>query len=410
MKSMDRLNIIYILLFFFGQNNFYLTHKLCLDLGIGIGAYRSIILISFIIFGFILIFLNVLFKNIIFIYNKTEIFIISLIIAVIIVHLIFDYSKDNSIDFIGVASLIEGIFMLIFCGLLIKKSITINYKIINFISIVIFANITIEMAFYFSDLFTGISYGPFRANIGGFTINRNPSFFYPIFALIILQFCNLNKILKLIYTLIFILYVFTFFYRTIYIAILLPFLIDKLFFFEFRFHFSLKKVIKFFIITLLIIVLIYFINYYIDVYYNFSIINIFIDRFTSTGVNVSDDPAQTQRIDQIPEMIIEILKSPLGIGFNGSLVDGPVYLFAYYFLHPILYLGWIFVFALVYYYKRFIILMKGVKKNYQYRIIFIAINYFFIVLVFFPYMSYFTFTSIIVLLFSISRTKIMITF
>ena len=141
-------------------------------------------------------------------------------------------------------------------------------------------------------------------------------------------------------------------------------------------------------------------------WYHTIIFNIFIERFSSTGVNINDDPAQSQRIDQIPQMILEILTNPMGIGFNGSLIDGPVYLFAYYLLHPILYLGWFFIFVLYYYNKRYISIFKSIKINNQNRLIYISINYFLIVLVFFPYMSYFTFTSIIVLLFSISRINI----
>jgi hypothetical protein len=407
-KNLDKLNLLYIILFFFGQNNFYLTHKLCLEWGIGIGAFRSMILIGFLSLGTLLILVNIFFRNYNKIYIKSELFILIIFIISFFLRIFFDFSFDGFIDFIGVASLVEGLFMIIFCGLLFSKKYFLSSNFLNFLAFFIFLNISIELFYYFSDLISGISYGPFRAYIAGFTINRNPSFFYPIFAFLFLKFFNFNKKIRLIYIFIFSIYILTFFYRTIYVAILIPVIIDYIIFFDKNNFLNFNKFLKYFYLIFLSFCILFFIDNYIYNNYDFSILKVFIDRFSSTGVNIEEDPAQSQRIEQIPQMLITIIEHPFGIGFNGALPDGPIYLFAYYILHPFLYIGWFFIIPLFYYYKRVINILKFIKNSIKYRIIIIALNYFFIVLVFFPYMTYFTFTSIIILLFSISKLPITI--
>ena len=399
---------LYLVLFFLLQNNFILTNKLAINLGEGIGSYRAKILVCFILIGTLLSIIKIVNnKNIILTksISRIDILVYFTFSLLIIIRLIIDFSLYNSIDFIGVSPLVECLSFSFFFFLFTDASIHISKKSLNFIYFLIFVNVLFEIAFYFKDTLSAIQYGPFRANISGFVINRNPSFFYPIFCFVILKFANLKSSLKILYSTIFIIYIFTLFYRTIYMALIIPFIFDWILF---NSKISLKKVLNFFLLLCIITFLILIFDSYFKSNYNFSFIEIFSGRFTSTfnSVDIDSTDARNQRVDQVPEMLFTILKNPLGIGFNGLVLDAEIYNYAFYFLHPILYLGWIVVF--LYYYLGYILYKNFDKSSLQYRINFHFILYFMFVLILFPYMTYFTFTSIFIITFQVLKKKIII--
>jgi len=397
----------YLILFFIVQNNFLLTNKLANDLGLGVGAFRSKILILFIIIGLVLLFFKLIFNDKLFKkrINKFSIYIYCITLFAIFFRIISDLLIYNRLDFIGISPLAECLFFILFFHFFTTENIKFKSLFINVLFFFIFFNSFLEILLYFKDTISGIQYGPFRTNIAGFTINRNPSFFYPIFCLVILKFANLNLSIRIIYSTIFIILVLTLFYRTLYLALLFPIITDWLFFnpkinFKRIFNFTLFFFIIFFIILLF--------DSYFKFNYNFSFLEIFSGRFntTFTSNDLEATTSRDQRIDQIPEMLFFIAKNPLGLGFNGQLGDGEIYNYAYYFLHPILYLGWIII--LSYFYLLFFIIKNFDNKSIQFRILFHFIVYFTTILILFPYMTYFTFTSIFLLTFSLLNKKIII--
>lgn len=319
--------------------------------------------------------------------------------------MLIDISIYSSIDFIGVSPLVECISFSFFFYLFTDNSIYISSKSLNFLYFLIFANISLEIIFYLKDTLNAVQYGPFRANISGFVINRNPSFFYPIFCFVILRFAKLKSVIKTLYSTIFIIYIFTLFYRTIYVALIIPFLLDS---FLFNSKISIKKIFNLFIILFIISVFILIFDSYFKTNYNFSFIEIFSGRFNSTfnSVDIDSTEARNQRVDQVPEMLFMIIKNPFGIGFNGLVLNAEIYNYAFYFLHPILYLGWLVI--LIYFYLGYLLYKYFDKTSVQYRINFQFVLYFMFVLLLFPYMTYFTFTSVFILSFQVLNKNILI--
>jgi hypothetical protein len=398
---------LYLILFFLFQNNFYLTNKLSVELGEGIGSFRSKILIIFIILGIILLLYKSVFNNF-FLNKKLEkypLYLFIFIIFILTFRIIFDLLVYSRIDLIGLSPIIEGISFLIFFNFFTNDEINISRKQLLLLFFIIFTNSFLEIFFYLKDTLSGIQYGPFKANISGFTINRNPSFFYPIFCLVIIKFAELKSYIKLLYITIFTILIFTLFYRTLYLALIIPLIFDWLIF---NSKIYIKKFNKLIILFLFLLLLILVFDSYFKTNYNFSFIETFTGRFSTTFT--SDDLAATdsrnQRIDQVPEMLIYIIKNPLGIGFNGLVLDSEIYNYAYYIFHPLLYLGWsIFI---LYFYLFFLLYKYFNKDSIQYRIIIHFIIYYFAILILFPYMTYFTFTSVFMLFFMLIKKKVII--
>jgi hypothetical protein len=135
-------------------------------------------------------------------------------------------------------------------------------------------------------------------------------------------------------------------------------------------------------------------------------LNAFTGRFTSTFTDYSNDEAQSGRIGQIPEMLISIITNPLGIGFSGLVDNAEVYNYAFYFLHPILYLGMPLFFVYFILFKRVLSIYKKAFLCLKNRILIFCIFYFTVTLLFFPYMNYFTFSSIFIFLIQLSNVHI----
>lgn len=400
-----RVSYFFIFLFFIGQNNFVLTNILGVNQGLGIGKFRAAILILFIVTGLLITILRFITDKTLhdLRINKLDGFCIGLPLVLIFIHILIDYLRLGKVDFIGVAPLIECIFFSVYFFINVRDGIKLTSKLINIFSFVIFLNILFEILFYFRDIGAGISYGAFRANVAGIVINRNPSFFYPIFAFVILRYVSLNYWVKIFYYLIFFIYVLTLFYRTLYVALLFPFVVEAL---RLGMSLSIKSVLKTFSIVLLILVGVFFLDSLFESEFNFSILNTFTGRFTSTFTDYSEDDAQSDRIAQIPEMLISIVKNPLGIGFSGLVADAEVYNYAFYLLHPLLYLGMPFFFIYYVLYKRIFNIYKKAIFSIKDRILIFCILYFLVILIFFPYMNYFTFLSILIFLVQLTSIDI----
>lgn len=403
--NFKRLSLFYILLFFIGQNNFVLTNILAINQGLGIGKLRAAILIAFIILGIFLTFFRFLFNKSLFQIRVSpiEIFSFFLPLTLIYFHISLDYVKDGKVDFIGVAPLIEGIFFMIYFFLNVRGEIRLTYNNIKWLSLFIFFNISCEIMLYFNDVLAGVSYGPFRANVAGIEINRNPSFFYPIFAFGVLRFSQLGTRIKTFYSVIFFIYVLTLFYRTLYVALLFPAFIE---FFRFGMNFSIKKIGKLFLLFSFTFLGVILVDAKFQSEFDFSIVEVFLGRFTSTFTDYSEDNAQSDRISQIPNMVYSIISNPFGIGFSGLVKGSEVYNYAFYFLHPLLYLG--ISFSLIYFIilKRVLVIFKLGFSDLKNRILLFCLSYFFVILVFFPYMNYFTFLSVMLLLIQISGVHV----
>jgi hypothetical protein len=400
-----RISYFYVFLFFIGQNNFILTNILAVNKGLEIGKFRAGILIFFIIIGLLIILFRFLADKTIFHLKikKVDVIVISLPVILMFIHIFIDYLRNGVVDFIGVVPLIECIFFAFYVFINVRDGIKLTPKIVNLFSLLIFLNLLFEILLYLRDVGSGISYGAFRANIAGIIVNRNPSFFYPVFAFIILRYASLNYWLKIFYYLIFFLFVLTLFYRTIYVALLFPFIVEA---FRFGMTISVKSIIKLFIIVVLIVTGIFFLDTEFQSEFNFSILNAFTGRFTSTFTDYSNDEAQSGRIGQIPEMLISIITNPLGIGFSGLVDNAEVYNYAFYFLHPILYLGMPLFFVYFILFKRVLSIYKKAFLCLKNRILIFCIFYFTVTLLFFPYMNYFTFSSIFIFLIQLSNVHI----
>jgi hypothetical protein len=400
-----RVSYFYVILFFIGQNNFVLTNILAVNQGLGIGKFRAAILIIFILIGLLITVLRFLTDKTLYHLriNKVDGIAIGLPLILIFINVLIDYLRYDKVDFIGVAPLIECIFFSVYFFINVRHGITLTSKMVNIFSLVIFLNILFEILLYFKDIGSGLSYGAFRANVAGIEINRNPSFFYPIFAFVILRYVSLNYWVKIFYYLIFFIYILTLFYRTLYVALLFPFVVEA---FRFGMSISIKSIIRVFFIVILIVTGVFFLDSVFESEFNFSILNAFTGRFTSTFTDYSEDDAQSDRIAQIPEMLISIVKNPVGMGFSGLVADAEVYNYAFYFLHPLLYLGMPFLFIYYVLYKRFFNIYKKALFSIKDRILIFCILYFLIILIFFPYMNYFTFLSILIFLIQLSNVDI----
>jgi hypothetical protein len=395
--------VYYLIIYFFCLNNFYWTNLLTISHGVGIGLLRAKLFMLFVALSVIPITLNINFRN----KFPKNIFNLFLLFCFIFVLRIFiDFLQfDNNIDLIGTLPLIEFIFIIIYVNLVGFNNFVLTRKFSNFIVFFVFLNISLEIIYYLIDLMNGISYGPFRAYISSITINRNPSFFYPIFGLIILLFYKQNKLIKVIFSMIFIVYIMTLFYRTLYVALLFP-LVFHFFKSKFIKKINLNFIFKTSIFLFIFLLVIYYVELYIYNYTNFSLSNLFIDRFKSTSLNLSNDAAQNQRVGQIPILLKEILLNPLGGGFNHEILGNRVYNYGYFMLHPIIYLGWI---AIPFYYKIIVIILKTIlnfNKNLNYTIFTYILLYLLTIFIFFPYMTYFNFASMFILIIYLSNLKI----
>ena len=403
-KFLDKLIYIYIILFFVLQNNFFLTNFLAINEGLGVGRFRSFILIYIIIIGLVLLFFKVITSSDFFLYkvNRFEFITLIIIVSLVILNLIKDYFVYQQVDFIGVAPLVEIIFFGVFFSFFVPDSVTVKKSHILIASFLVFLNISFELFFYFKDTLSGIQYGPFRAHIAGFNINRNPSFFYPMFAFLVLRFAPIGSGFRLIYILIFIVYILTLFYRTIYISLLIPIFLDLIFFgIKIRFF----QIFRVFVVLSILIFCLISLDGIFEQQFDFSLINSFSDRFSSTFTDYSEDEAQSGRINQIPDLVSGIILNPFGIGFSGLIKDAEIYAYAFYFLHPILYLGWFVLFYYFIFLKKIRSIFLKAKTSFTNRILFISIVYFIFIIIFFPYMNYFTFLSVLVFLVQMSNVQ-----
>ncbi|BFG70365.1 hypothetical protein KACHI17_12460 [Sediminibacterium sp. KACHI17] len=407
-KFVDKAAFLYILIFFLGQNNFLLTNKLAVNEGLGIGRFRATILVGIILLGIGLLFLKFLIDKSIYSIKVSSINIIAICITLSLmgIHIVRDFLINDAVDFIGVAPLVECFFFYTFFFLTIRGKVYIDSNHIRILSFVIFLNIVLELFFYFKDTISGVSYGPFRAYIAGLTINRNPSFFYPIFAFVVLRFFPFKSYIKALYLVIFFVYVLTLFYRTLYVALLFPFFIDII---RFGRKLTIIDVLRFVFFIIIIIGSLTLIDSIVESQFDFSIVKAFTGRFTSTFTEYSNDDAQKDRVNQIPDMMYMLITNPLGIGFSGLVKDAEVYNYAFYFLHPILYLGWLIGLAYFLIGKRMIIIYKNAKTSLKDRILIFCLFYFCMILTFFPYMNYFTFMSIFICLLQLSTTNVVYT-
>ncbi len=402
---LKRVSYAFIVLFFIGQNNFVLTNILGVNQGLGIGKFRAAILIVFIVIGLLITILRFLTDETLhhLRINKVDGIAIGLPLILILINILIDYLRYDKVDFIGVAPLIECIFFSVYFFINVRGGIKLTPKLVNIFSLVIFLNILFEILLYFRDIGAGISYGAFRANIAGIEINRNPSFFYPVFAFVILRYVSLNYWVKIFYYLIFFIYILTLFYRTLYVALLFPFVVEA---FRFGTSISIKSIVNFFFIVVSILVGVLFLDSVFESEFNFSIFNAFTGRFTSTFTDYSQDDAQSDRVAQIPELLISIAENPFGIGFSGLVADAEVYNYAFYFLHPLLYLGMPFFFIYYVLYKKIFNIYKKAVFSIKDRILIFCILYFLVILIFFPYMNYFTFLSILIFLVQLTSIDI----
>ena len=395
--------VYYLITYFFCLNNFYWTNLLSVSHGAGIGFLRAKFFMVFVALSIIPITLNINFKKK-FPKNIFNLFLLFCFIFLLRIYIDF-LQLDINIDLIGTLPIIESIFIITYVNLVGFNNFVISRKLSNFIVFFVFLNISLEIIFYLIDLINGISYGPFRAYISSFTINRNPSFFYPIFGLIILIFYKQNKFIKVVFSIIFIVYIMTLFYRTLYLALLFP-LIFHFFKSKFIKKINLNFIFKTSLFLFILLVVIYYVDLYIYKSTDFSLLNLFLDRFESTSLNLSNDSAQNQRVDQIPVLFKEILLNPLGGGFNHEILGNRIYNYGYFMLHLIIYLGWI---TIPFYYKLIIIIMKtflNFSKNLNYTIFTYILLYLLTIFVFFPYMTYFNFVSIFILIIYLSNLNI----
>ncbi len=386
---------IFTFLFFFIQNNFILTSILSRTQGIGFGFLRSILLpfcfaypIIFITFSF----LKKIFNNN-FLEYKLDYSILKYLFyftLLVLIRFIIDLLIDSKVDLIGLIPILEAIFLL-FCLVYIfpEKNINISKKSISIFSYFIFLNIFFEIIIYFYDTFNLISYGPFRSYIAGITINRNPSFIFPILGLVVLIESDIKPLIKKIFSFLFFVYLIILFYRTLYVALFFVYILhlynNKLF------NFSIISLIK---KLLLVIIGLYFLNNYFINSFNFDIFSLFLKRITSIFAEEENfEDAKAGRIVQIPLMIYEIIKNPFGMGFNGVLNSNPIYNYAYYHLQILMYLGWFIIPFIIIIYKKIIF---NLLKNTQIRIWNYIIVYLSIIMIFFPYCSYFSITSLFI--------------
>lgn len=400
-----RISYFYVVLFFIGQNNFVLTNILAVNKGLDIGKLRAGILIIFIIIGLFITAFRFLTDKTILNLKIKKIDIISIVFPLILIfiNILIDYSRYGNVNFTGIVPLIECVFFAFYFFINVRDRINITSKTVNLLSLFIFLNILLEIILYVKDLGLGISYGAFRANIAGIDINRNPSFFYPVFAFVILRYASLNYWVKIFYHFVFVLFIITVFYRTIYVALLFPLLVEAL---RFRMNISIKFVTRLVVIIFLIFIGVFYLDSKFNSEFNFSILDAFTGRFTSTFTDYKIDEAQTGRINQIPEMFSSIVSNPLGIGFSGIVGDNQVYNYAFYFLHPLLYLGLPLLFIYYILLRRILIIYKRALFSKKNRILIFCILYFSVTLLFFPYMNYFTFSSIFIFLLQLSNVEI----
>lgn len=396
---------IYVILFFIGQNNFLLTNFLAVNKGLEIGKYRASILIIFLLVGFFIFILRFWADRTMLDvkFSGNDVFLICLTLFLICVHIISDVTRLGSLDFIGIAPLIEGIFFAVFFNVNVRGEIRVKPKILYTLTFFIFLNLFLEILFYLRDLSAGLSYGAFRANIAGIVVNRNPSFFYPIFAYLILRFVTLSSWVRVLCYVIFIIFILTIFYRTIYVALLVPIFIDTM---RFGLKVSLKTVVRLSIIVVFIVIGVFIADSKFESEFNFSILDAFTGRFTSTFTDYSDDEAQSGRIEQLPVLFKYLFFYPFGMGFSGLIDGAEIYNYAFYFLHPILYLGLPFILVYIVLFRRILKIYERGAFCLKNRVLFLSIVYFSMTLVFFPYMNYFTFTSVFIFLIQLSSVEV----
>ncbi len=385
---------IFFIFYFFLQNNFVLTSILSRSQGLGFGLLRSLILPLCFLFPVIYIFFSFLHKifnknflkyKINYHYTKYTFFFLVLIFF----RSIADYIISSKVDLIGVIPLIEAVFLLItLIYLFPEKDVQLKKYQITLISYFIFINIFFEIVIYFYDVFHFVSYGPFRSYIAGITINRNPSFIFPLLGLIVLLEYNFTNIIKKIFVLIFTIYLVILFYRTLYVAL---FFVYILYLYNNGYKFNFINLIQ----KLILFLLFFFIfNFFVTKYFDFDILSLFFKRIGSIFAEEEDyEDAKSGRIVQIPLLFYEIIKNPFGMGFNGEINTNPIYNYAYYQLQIIMYLGWTAIPYLYIIHKNIFkkIFIKGNVRFFNYAIIYLTI-----IMIFFPYCSYFSIASLFI--------------
>lgn len=393
----QRSALLFLVAFFFVLNNFYLTRLLSVRSGIGLGKYRAVLLLVMMVLG-----------GCVALYHarrpgflrqcqveREGVAVLAVLICATTGRALIDVIQTGHIDLIGVVPMVEGLYIAAFIGIMIRSPLIVPARVVQLITIIIFGNIAIETAFYFADLAKGISYGPFRANIGGVVINRNPSFFYPVLALAVLRFQKMPSTLKTVYQAIFVAYVISLFYRTLYIALALPILVDFVRFGRLRPKRGSRSLLQVTATIFVVAIMLYQTNDVLTRRFDLPIVELAYRRLVSVTADYSGEVAKTSRVKMVPTLLAETALTPFGKGFNKEIDGSQIYNYAIYPLHPILYLGWICFIGYLWMAARFRNLWKRSKYSMSARVSVFLLLYFAVILVLFPYMTYFTFLSAI---------------
>jgi len=389
--------LLFLVAFFLVQNNFFLTHLLSVRGGIGLGRLRAGLLLVMMFLGGCLVMFRIAKKGFVrrLRVDRADVLVLAVLVCATVSRVSIDMAVSGQIDPIGLSPLVEGLYIAAFLGIVLREPLVVRRSFIHVVALVVFANIAVETLYYVVDIANGMSYGPFRANIGGAVINRNPSFFYPVIALALLRFQKTSPVLRVLFQVVFVAYLISLFYRTLYVALAVPFVVDVIRHGEFYQARVSRNILRGFVTVAIMAALLYQANDFLTKKYNVPIVELAYSRFKSVTFGYSNEVAKMSRVQTVPTLLAEVLLTPEGKGFNQEVEGSQIYNYAMYPLHPVLYLGWVAVIGYLWVLVRFRELWRQATHSYAARVSVFLLLYYAVILVLFPYMTYFTFLSAI---------------
>jgi len=351
------------------------------------------------IYGILLLLLIVIFLNIFKVFQTTNVVkkvikLLTPLIILIFIRSVLDLFYHGKLDLVGMMPYIEFVCSsIIFACINVYKWINCKLRHIKIIAVMI---MTADIGVWAYSIYSGTSFGVFRANISGLELNRMPDLFFAGIACFIL----IDKGTKSIYRIVGLTTILITLYRSAYLASMAVMIYYILMHIK---TLNLSVILKHLIITImgLAIGMIILDSFLLK---DFKLLETLFERLISTFLPESDvygEASKSQRLEQIIPLLSSIIENPiLGGGFGLVLSDEPIYNYFNYILISLAILGLPVLGALIiplHILVKEIFTYKKSKNSSSDLFVNSMAVYFFILINLFPYMTYFPIGSIFAL-------------
>lgn len=379
-------------LFWIAQVNPITLWIMSVNSGLGFGRIRASLFVASALLLLCLIFIRSVCgktRNLTILANVGGLFLPLIVMVVFRVYL--DIVKYGFTDLIGLFPFFEFLVAIfIFSTINIHEWLNKNVKVVKLVAI-FFLGAEVVLWLYSNATF--ISFGVFRANIGGLVLNRMPDLFFVGIATAFLHVKNTNSFQRAL----FILAIIITLYRSAYLAVLTVLLYNFFIHYKnFRFFIFIKYTIgSLALLGLALLVMQQWLKS------DIVLTDVLWDRLSSTFLSESsvlNESSKSQRIDQIMPLMHSIAESPIfGNGFAFKLLDAPIYNYFNYILIALAIIGvplLIQVLMVIFYMNKCRLRVKAASDRDADMVMSSILVFFFVLINVFPYVVYFPIASV----------------